>query len=429
MSAIGDKSRRRRLLLSLLTAVGVFVVVYFGNDAYHRILLDDLGLSQSLVDAIGAIAAVLLSFEALSMLSIMRYRDALYGAEHALNKTKDELEYKSEVAAEVSRSLDQVPHLNGILVGQLNAVTDQTEAAALSMVERLQAVDAVVQDLDQVVQAFSQESSQIVEEANTRAAGNQQTLTALQDYIHRRLENVGEEQAHVMAALAEAKSLAQFVSLVRDISGQTNLLALNAAIEAARAGEAGRGFAVVADEVRKLAGQTDQAVLKISEGIDRVVHTIESKFSAQLDQTISNAEEDALRTVADQFHEVSDSYTNLLEHENRILGVFRESSRRLAEMFMETMASVQFQDVTRQQVGHVIEALERLDEHVLKLSACLNGSAAISDIPAMTEQIDRLFESYVMEREREEHARRSGIALPRSSSASAGGDGPAVELF
>ena len=410
----------------MLTAVGVFVVVYFGNDTYHRILLDDIGLSQSLVDAIGAIAAVLLSFEALSVLSVMRYRDELYGAENALRKAQDTVEHKTEVTTEVSRSLDQVPHLNSILVGQLNAVTDQTEAAALGMVERLQAVDSVVQDLDQVVQAFSQESSQIVEAANSRAAGNQQTLTALQDYIHRRIENVGAEQEHVMSALAEAKSLAQFVNLVRDISGQTNLLALNAAIEAARAGEAGRGFAVVADEVRKLAGQTDQAVVKINEGIDRVVSTIESKFSAQLDQSITNAEESALRTVAEQFHEVSDSYAQLLEHENRILGVFRESSHRLADMFMETMASVQFQDVTRQQVGHVIEALERLDEHVRKLSDCLNDRTSVADIPAMTEQIDRLFESYVMQREREEHERRSGLVSSRAQSSS---DGPAVELF
>ena len=414
-------------MLASVTAVGAFIVVYFANAAYHELLLSKFGLSQALVDALGAFAAVLVSFEVHQLLSIARYRDATYGAENALRHAREEAARRGEVATEVSRSLNDVPHLNSILVGQLNAVTDQTEAAALGMVERLQGVDSVVQNLDGIVQSFSRESSEIVAAANTRAARNQHTLEDLQAYIHRRLANVGEEQEHVMAALAEAKSLSQFVNLVRDISDQTNLLALNAAIEAARAGEAGRGFAVVADEVRKLAGQTDQAVLKINEGIDRVVKTIESKFSAQLDQSISNAEEGALHTVAEQFNEVSQSYAELLDHENRILGVFRESSSRLADMFMETMASVQFQDVTRQQIGHVIEALQRLDEHVQKLSDCLTDKAAVADIPAMTEQIDRLFESYVMERERDEHQRRSGRSAP--AAAQGNQSGPAVELF
>jgi methyl-accepting chemotaxis protein len=95
-------------------------------------------------------------------------------------------------------------------------------------------------------------------------------------------------------------------------------------------------------------------------------------------------------------------------------------------MFMETMASVQFQDVTRQQVGHVIEALERLDEHVLKLADCLTDKASVADIPAMTEQIDRLFESYVMQSQRDEHVRHSGTHAPQAAGA---GSGPAVELF
>ncbi|MBP8133059.1 MAG: methyl-accepting chemotaxis protein [Zoogloea oleivorans] len=424
---IRNKSRRRKTLLASVTAAGAFVVVYFANAAYHDLLLNKVGLSQALVDALGAFAAVLVSFEVHQLLSIARYRDASYGAENALRHAREAAEARAAVATEVSRSLDDVPHLNSILVGQLNAVTEQTEAAALGMVQRLQGVDSVVQDLDGVVQSFSRESSEIVAAANSRAARNQRTLEDLQAYIHRRLANVGEEQEHVMSALAEAKSLSQFVNLVREISGQTNLLALNAAIEAARAGDAGRGFAVVADEVRKLAGQTDQAVVKINEGIDRVIKTIESKFSAQLDQSISNAEESALHTVAEQFNEVSQSYAELLDHENRILGVFRESSARLADMFMETMASVQFQDVTRQQIGHVIDALQRLDQHVQKLSDCLTGKAAASDIPAMTEQIDRLFESYVMERERDEHLRRSGRSAPVASPGSQ--NGPAVELF
>jgi methyl-accepting chemotaxis protein len=421
-----SKSWQRIVLLSVVTATGVFAAVYLGDTFYHE-LLEGLGFSHSMGDALGAALAVILAYVVHHALSVARYHDAIYGVELELGKEREVIGQHQAVAVEVGKSLDQVPHLNSILVGQLNAVTEQTESAAFGMVERLQAVDAVVRRLDEVVQNFSDESSHIVDEANNRAARNQETLEALQRYIHSRLENVSEEQEHVMSALNEAKSLAQFVNLVRDISGQTNLLALNAAIEAARAGEAGRGFAVVADEVRKLAGQTDQAVLKINEGIGRVVSTIESKFQAQLDQTISNAEEDALRTVVVQFGEVSESYNQLLSHESRMLSVIRESSGQLGAMFMETMAGVQFQDVTRQQVGHVIEALERLDEHVLKLSACLSGQGAVSDIPAMTEQIDRLFESYVMQRERDEHARRSGRAAP--AVASGGGDGPPVELF
>ncbi len=426
MTAIRDKSRRRRLLLACVTAVGAFVVVYFANATYHELLLDKVGLSQALVDALGAAAAVLVSFLAQQMLSVARYRDPSYGAENALQHARDETARRLDVATEVSHSLAQVPHLNNILVGQLSAVTTQTESAAFSMVERLQAVDSVVQGLDRCVQTFSQESGEIVDAASARAVRNQQTLVALQGYIHRRLENLGEDRQHVMSALNEAKSLGQFVKLVHDISSQTNLLALNAAIEAARAGEAGRGFAVVADEVRKLAGQTDQAVLKISEGIGRVVSTIEAQFREQLDQSSSDAEDQALRTVADEFDEVSQSYTRLIEHESRILAAFRESSATLAEMFMETMASVQFQDVTRQQVGHVIEALQRLDEHVLKLADCLTDKAAVADVPAMTEQIDRLFESYVMQSQRDEHVRYSGDRAPAASGA---GAGPAVELF
>ena len=437
MTAIRDKSRRRRLLLACVTALGAFVVVYFANATYHELLLDKVGLSQALVDALGAAAAVLVSFLAQQMLSVARYRDPSYGAENALQHARDETARRLDVATEVSHSLAQVPHLNNILVGQLSAVTTQTESAAFSMVERLQAVDSVVQGLDRCVQTFSQESGEIVDAASARAVRNQQTLVALQGYIHRRLENLGEDRQHVMSALNEAKSLGQFVKLVHDISSQTNLLALNAAIEAARAGEAGRGFAVVADEVRKLAGQTDQAVLKISEGIGRVVSTIEAQFREQLDQSSSDAEDQALRTVADEFDEVSQSYTRLIEHESqsytrliehesRILAAFRESSATLAEMFMETMASVQFQDVTRQQVGHVIEALQRLDEHVLKLADCLADKAAVADVPAMTEQIDRLFESYVMQSQRDEHIRYSGDRAPAAPGA---GAGPAVELF
>ena len=111
-TSIRDKSRRRRLLLACVTALGAFVVVYFANAAYHELLLDKLGLSQALVDALGAAAAVLVSFLAQEALSIARHRDATYGAENAPHRAREEAGKRREAATAVSESLAQVPHLN-----------------------------------------------------------------------------------------------------------------------------------------------------------------------------------------------------------------------------------------------------------------------------------------------------------------------------
>jgi methyl-accepting chemotaxis protein len=418
---------RRTLYIQISIAVAVGVTVFFLNDWFHDSFLPALGLPLPLGDAIGSVLIVVAVSVSIRLVSLAFFRDMTMGKDKELESRTHAREQAVAACREVAAELHGVPTYSNVLRNQLDSVVQQTEQAAYEISSRLQTIDGVVTELNGFVAQISAESATLAHDAGDRIVNNQQLIARMQEYIDSRIAQAHEDEARVNQVVEEARSLGSLTNLIKDIASQTNLLALNAAIEAARAGESGRGFAVVADEVRKLSGETEKAVTLINQGILGVAGTIEAQLHQRLQKTAPEQERIALSQFATQLSELGTSYEQMLASQAHTIDTLHHSSEQLSAMFMDALASVQFQDVTRQQIEHTVDSLTRLDRHLGVLAERLEQSENPNfSYTPLAEHLDEIYSRYVMDQQRQSHADAVGGSPSHTAAASANNK---IELF
>lgn len=304
-------------------------------------------------------------------------KDELGEAGHALNKMKNSLgkviESIASTAVHVASASEELSSTAAQQAQGAETQKDQTSQVASAMQEMASTVMQVSENSNRAAAS----SKQAADTARQGGAIVDETLTKMRAIA----ESVRSTARKVEELGKSSDQIGRIIGVIDDIADQTNLLALNAAIEAARAGEQGRGFAVVADEVRKLAERTTMATKEIAQMIRTVQDETKTAVGAMEEGT--RQVEAGLETTS----QAGDSLKHIIE-----------MSEQVGEMITHIAAAATQQSSATEEINGNMEQIA----HLVKESAegAQQSAKACQDLSGLAMDLQKMVSNFKLDNER-----------------------------
>jgi methyl-accepting chemotaxis protein len=243
--------------------------------------------------------------------------------------------------------------LDDHMLVQLQHAVGLSETSSLRMIQRVTGLRQLSAKLMAYLATAQAQSARMQDEIDK----NGSIVAELAAFVQQLPQQIAQERAYLEQLVAEVRRLSGITETIRGMARQTEILSINAAIAAAQAGEAGRGFSVLAGEVRRLALQSNQSAQEIDQHIRHLVDTVQQRSSGEFAERLRGNETEAARLL-DLTNKLDEGYLDMRQFYGMLLTAVTEHNGALDHDITQLLDTAQFQDVFKQIVDRLGPAFD-----------------------------------------------------------------------